>query len=358
MKTQLTKLKNLYTKYERVLLPGTLLFGVVVDFFTFRSIQIETAFLILAIHILIAGSAIIFLHIVNREGKIISYLCLLAPLALQFSFGALLSASFIFYWFSGSFSVSWPILIVFAILMLSNEVFRTAYQKTVVHMSVFYFVLFSVFSVMFSFLFNSLDPLFFVAAGVLSLGFLLSYITALSKYFQKIRQDGTRVAISVIVIFVIMNGLYFFNIIPPIPLSLREAGVYHNVVRSGNTYRLSDENRSWIEQILPVQTINIKKGERVVVFTSIFAPADLDTTIYHQWQFYDEEKHEWIEKDRLSFSITGGREAGYRGYSLKTSVEPGTWRVDVETKRGQVLGRVRFRVENVPQATLLIDVIR
>lgn len=358
MKEQLSKLKRFYDKYERVLLPGTLLFGVVVDFFTFQTIEIKTVFLILAVHILIAGSAIIFLHIVNRTGKILSYLCLLAPLALQFSFGALLSASLIFYWFSGAFSVSWPILILFAALMLSNEVFRTAYQKTIIHMSVFYFVLFSISSVIFSFLSNSLDPFFFVAAGILSLGFFLLYITAVAKYFEKVRQNGTRVALSAIVVFIIMNGLYFFNIIPPIPLSLREAGVYYNVVRSGNSYSLLDEKRTWIENILPVQTIHIKKGERVVVFTSIFAPADLDTTIFHRWQFFDESKREWIEKDRLSFLITGGREAGYRGYSLKTSVAPGMWRVDVETKRGQILGRIRFRVTNVGVNPSFVDVIK
>jgi hypothetical protein len=352
------KLKLFFEKYERVLLPGTLLFGVAVDFVTFKSIQIQTAFLILAVHIVIVGSAIVLLYIVNRKGKIISYLCLLAPLILQFSLGALLSASFIFYWFSGSFSVSWPLLILIAFLMLSNEVFRTAYVRPLIHMSVYYFVLFSVFSVIFSYLFNSIDPLFFVASGVLSLGFFLLYLSVLAKFFEKIRLTGKRVIVCTLSIFVIMNALYFLNLIPPIPLSLREAGVYHSVMRSDGQYQILDENRSLIERILPVQTIHIQKSDRVFVFSSIFAPTELNTIVVHNWQIYDEEKHAWIQKDRLSFSITGGREEGYRGYSMKTAITPGLWRVDVETKRGQVLGRVRFRVETVAELPQLIKLIR
>ncbi|MBI4713738.1 DUF2914 domain-containing protein [Candidatus Uhrbacteria bacterium] len=351
------KLKRLYVKYERVLLPGTLLFGVAVDFVTFRSIQIQTAFLILAVHILVVGIAITLLHIANRSGKIISYLCLLAPLIFQFSLGALLSASLIFYWFSGSFSVSWPILIIIAFLMLSNEVFRSYYLKPIVHMSVFYFVLFSVFSVIFSYVFNSLGPFFFVAAGLMSLGFFLLYVTALSKFFDSVRQIGKSIASSALLIFVLMNGLYFFNLIPPIPLSIREAGVYHNIVRSGGEYQLKDEERSFIERLLPVQTVHINNGDRVFVFTSIFAPAELNTTIVHNWQFYDEQKRKWIDKDRLSFLVNGGREAGYRGYSMKKTVTDGMWRVDVETKRGQVLGRVRFRIETVAELPDLIEIL-
>ena len=352
------KLKYFFEKYERVLLPGTLLFGVAVDFITFKSIQIKTVFLILVVHIIVVGVAIMLLYIVNRKGKIISYLCLLAPLILQFSLGALLSASLIFYWFSGSFSVSWPLLIIIAFLMLSNEVFRTAYIKPLIHMSVFYFVLFSVFSVIFSYLFNSIDPVFFVLAGVLSLGFFLSYLSALARYFEKVRLTVKRVIVCAFSIFVIMNVLYFLNLIPPIPLSLREAGVYHNVTRSGGQYQILDEKRSLIERILPVQTIHIQKSDRVFIFSSIFAPTELNTTVVHNWQIYDEEKHAWIQKDRLSFSITGGRDQGFRGYSMKTSVTPGLWRVDVETKRGQVLGRIRFRVENIDELPQLIKLIR
>ena len=44
-------------------------------------------------------------------------------------------------------------------------------------------------------------------------------------------------------------------------------------------------------------------------------------------------------------AIAGGREGGYRGYTIKQRVMPGDWRVDVETPEGRIIGRVSFRVE-------------
>ena len=51
--------------------------------------------------------------------------------------------------------------------------------------------------------------------------------------------------------------------------------------------------------------------------------------------------------NKLSFGIVGGRKEGYRGFSLSSNVSSGKWRVFVETKRGQVLGKVAFKVKIV-----------
>ena len=80
------------------------------------------------------------------------------------------------------------------------------------------------------------------------------------------------------------------------------------------------------------------------LYTAIYAPKNFGTTVVHHWQYFDAEKGRWMSRDRLRFSITGSTSRGYRGYSVKSSVQPGKWRVDVETVRGQVLGRVNFSV--------------
>jgi hypothetical protein len=49
--------------------------------------------------------------------------------------------------------------------------------------------------------------------------------------------------------------------------------------------------------------------------------------------------------DRIPISITGGREKGYRWYTTKRRVQPGEWRVNVETEDGRVLGRITFVAE-------------
>ena len=153
--------------------------------------------------------------------------------------------------------------------------------------------------------------------------------------------------IYILTILVFMNGLYFLNIIPPIPLSLREAGVYHRVTRAGQDYELSMEKESILQRLFFGKTIHVMKNSPVYIFTSVFSPADLNTEIVHVWQRYDENKKEWQTVNKLSFLLKGGRQEGYRGYSLSNNVVPGKWRVYVETKRGQVLGKISFTVKQV-----------
>ena len=344
-------------------MPVTLIAGTTLDAVTFRSIRIDTSFLILGVYLVIVGTAIVFMnidekHILSQKGRVFPYLRLMTPLVFQFLIGNLLSASLVFYWFGGAISASWPILLVITLFMISNEVFRRAFRRPVVQMSLYFFILFSIASLFFPYVFNSIDAKIFIAGGVVSLLVFIVFTNILSRFLDQIKRAQLPIAISVLSIFVAMNALYFLNVIPPIPLSLREAGVYHSVERISGGYRLREEPESWINRILPGQVLHIQQGERVYVYSSIFAPADLNTTIVHHWEFYDETKHAWIDKDYLSFAMSGGRNAGYRGYSLKSSVAPGKWRVSVETARGQVLGRVWFDVESVATRSSLQEIIK
>jgi len=90
--------------------------------------------------------------------------------------------------------------------------------------------------------------------------------------------------------------------------------------------------------------MHIKKGEPVYVYSAVFAPTDLNTKIFHSWEYYDKVLDRWVKTDKIGFAIFGGRDGGYRGYSLKTSLVEGRWRVRVATERDQTLGRIEFDV--------------
>ena len=53
-----------------------------------------------------------------------------------------------------------------------------------------------------------------------------------------------------------------------------------------------------------------------------------------------------MHADRIPIKISGGREGGYRAYSFKQRLDPGDWRVDVESQDGRIVGRVSVTVEN------------
>ena len=360
VKSHYQKIKTFYFHYERWLLPATLLAGFVVDYLTFKVVQINIVLTVLFVYLILVGVAMIFIHFYDegRISHIFRYVRLFVPLLIEYTFGALLGGSLIFYWFSGSISVSWPFIIIIAILMISNDVFRRRFLEPIVQISVYFFITFSFLSLALPFLFNSLSPKLFLLAGGVSLVFIYLYVQFLAKIRDYIKLQKKSLLAMILTVFFVMNLLYFSNIIPPIPLSLREAHAYHSINRSGGSYVLRGEAEAFWDKFMPGQTLHLAQGERAYVYTSIFAPTALNTTILHHWQYYDEKKKDWVSRDKLSFDITGGRKEGFRGYSSKSTLTPGNWRVYVETQRGQVLGRIKFTVKRVEKSVELIEVVR
>jgi hypothetical protein len=68
--------------------------------------------------------------------------------------------------------------------------------------------------------------------------------------------------------------------------------------------------------------------------------------VHHVWS--RKTPSGWVRTDRIAFQIAGGRQGGYRGYTVKSGVVPGEWRVEVETETGQTLGRIDFTVCESP----------
>lgn len=346
------EIKEWYGRHERFLIPATLVLGVIADFLTFININITTSFILLGVYFFIAGAAIIFLNaydagMVSTQKNFYRYLRLAAPLALQFTFGALLSGSFIFYIFSGTLFVSWPFVAVIVILMISNEIFRHYYLRPEVQIGVYYFIFFTLSSIILPFVLYSISFLIFILSGLLSLLLIFIYTAIFGQVVPEVRRRYGRFAVVITIIFALMNGLYFLNVLPPIPLALRDAALAHDIKRAGNNYTMLLEEEPLRNRIFPGSVFHKTQFGAVYVYTAIFAPKGLETKIVHRWQYYDEAQKQWVTRDKLSFDINGGAKTGYRGYSFKSQVDAGRWRVNVETERGQSLGRINFRVLDV-----------
>ncbi|MFC0711022.1 DUF5924 family protein [Azorhizophilus paspali] len=77
-------------------------------------------------------------------------------------------------------------------------------------------------------------------------------------------------------------------------------------------------------------------------YTAIHAPRGLNERIYHIW------RHAGREVDRVSLEIWGGRQEGYRAWSHKRHFPAdslGRWEVRVQTEAGQLIGVLRFWVD-------------
>jgi len=124
----------------------------------------------------------------------------------------------------------------------------------------------------------------------------------------------------------------FTNLIPPIPLSLKDAGVYHSLYRnSDGNYTATEEPQTFWDFFKSYKLFHEVAGQPVYVFTSIFAPTNLNVQVIHDWQHYDETSRKWQSIEKMSLSIIGGRDGGFRTYSIMTVSQSGLWRVDVTT---------------------------
>jgi len=371
--SQYQKTKGFYSQYESLLMPAMLVVGFLVDYITFTSIQITTTLMVLFVYWVLAGMMIIFTHFYDSKNlssvTFLRYIKIFSVLLLQFTFGALLGSSLVFYWFSGAFSVSWPLLAVLVLLMIFNEKFRHYVQKPLVQISIYFFCTISLASLALPYLFASLSAWLFVLASFGSLVLFLIDIHFLSLWIENLRKQKRKIIFSIFFITIIMNLLYFTNVIPPIPLALREAGIYHSLNVSQGKYILKGESENFLQSAIFGQTVHVKVDsavaqgsgvtkEKIYLYTAIFAPTKLQTTIVHRWQHYDEIKKEWVDMGKLSFNINGGRKEGYKGYSWVSDLAEGRWRVYVQNQRGQVLGLVKFRAINTTEPMVLKEVIK
>jgi hypothetical protein len=170
-------------------------------------------------------------------------------------------------------------------------------------------------------------------------------------------QNFGRIQNSAIATLIIFSILYFTNLIPPIPLSIKTIDFYHDVHKTADTYIAIDEKRSFLERFFALSgvTLHVSEGSDAYIFTAIFAPAKLGTSVTHRWQRYNEASGTWVTTNTVSFPILGGRERGYRAYSFTDNPTVGRWRVVVETGRGQVIGRAYLTIKRPVTQNTYVD---
>lgn len=346
------KIKELHSKYERYISPLSLLAGFIADNLTLRRIDLLAENVAILSYLFIAGASILILNaydVGRLRGKIIDKLSDILPFVMQFAFGGLFSVFVVFYFRSASFFASWPFLLVLAGLLVGNEVFRKQYSRLVFQLSIYFVAIFSysVFAV--PIVLRKINDTVFLISGLASIALISLFIFIIWLVLREKLSPARNLFIkSIAGIYLLFNVFYFANIIPPIPLSLKESGIYHDVQRLNGGYIIKTEPSQWPGFFNNFNYIfHWKYGEPVYCYSAVFAPAKISADIMHRWSYFNEEKKEWEEKSLLGFPIIGGRDGGYRGYSVKYEIEPGKWRVDVITEQGKILGRIKFEIVEV-----------
>lgn len=335
-------------KDKRHLATLALIVGFLVDVVTFRNLNLEIALIVLAAHlIIVAGTTLI------GAGGWFSILQ-------QYSTGNLLSAFLVLYSASGSLAASWPFLALVLVAAVGNEVIHDEKNRFPFQTSLLFLNLVLFMALAIPLTFGAIGLMPFVASLAIAWVVFSAYLwfgrLVIKEAFRArwLLLRGTALGIAALILF-----LYFTNVIPPIPLSVKDAGFYHSVARVNGNYAVQDEVRPWYERFLDLGgvALHLPRGGNAYFYSAVFAPARLDTNIVHHWQHLDPVSGEWITTNTVEFPISGGRRAGYRGYSIAGAPAPGRWRVSVETTRGQVLTRAYLTVERAAEPPALSEII-
>ena len=340
---------DFWRQYEHRLGLGSLAVGFTFDLFIAKSPDSIVDNILLLSYLFIAGSIIILLNIRTRrqmEAELPSEPLILL-LILQFCFGGLASNLLVLYGKSGTFAGSAFFLLLLVALIFGNEYLRSRYSQLRFNIVVYYFLLLTYCIIAApTFIFHSVGVGPFLLSGAISLIVITFYLALL--FVVVLRGDKQKqikdIGTYVLVIFVIFNGLYFLNIIPPVPLSLKDIGIYHSILKySSGDYLALYESPPWYQFWRDTNaTFQYVPGQSAYCFSSVYAPADIDTPIDHKWEHYNDATGEWDILSRVTFPISGGRADGYRGFSATAALSPGKWRCDVETQGGALIGRTSF----------------
>jgi len=345
MSISLSQTKTLFLKYKRYILPAAFVFGFVFDYLTLTRIDRFYDNFVLLGYLVLAALSIAIVHS-SISYRLWQYLQAFAPTVTQFAFGGLFSGFLVFYSRSASLAASWPFLLLLITLIAGNELLKTVYSKFTLQLTVFFFVLFSYFIFLVPIIIKRMNSWVFLLSGLISLLVMYLFIYGLTKINkQKICQSRKYFITAILTTFLIINVFYFTNIIPPIPLSLKDIDVYYSVERVGGDYRTQSIPQPWYRFLLIYDRVPVSTGQPLFVLSSVFAPTALKTNIVHNWQHYNPAQDKWINSLKIEFPTIGGRDGGYRGFSKKETITPGYWRVDVETPNGLLIGREKFLVQ-------------
>ncbi|HSZ74430.1 MAG TPA: DUF2914 domain-containing protein [Rhizomicrobium sp.] len=342
-------LREGFHRYESHLSAAAMLVGFAIDNVFFKRIDIPSTQVVFTAYIIVAAASIVFMQFVGARAAAAGrpparWHAIFSVLA-QFSLGGLWSGFLIFYGRSATLAVSWPFVALLAAILIGNEVFRRHLSRLIFSAVLLFFAMFSYAIFMVPIYAHAIGTFIFLISGAIALVLFWIFMGAL-RVMSPHTYAQTRVTIiaGAAFVFAALNAFYFLNILPPLPLALSDAGVYHSVKRQGGNFVATGEPQSWRTKLGWPAIIHNAPGKPLSVYSAIFAPIKLSTEITHRWQFRDPKTHRWSTKSAVTFPIMGGRDGVYRGYSVKGNPQAGDWRVDIETIDGRIVGRVKFTV--------------
>ncbi len=326
------KIQHLIERYKPYISALFFLGGFTWDNLTLQRIDKTGDMVIFGLFVLGAGVAITLIG-----SRLRFPLSQFLPWVVQWFFGGLFSAFFVYYVKSAS---SLPTLVFIGLIitvLVGNEFLEKKYGDITLSSLLYALASFMYLNAFIPVLVLHMNMWTFFAALTLS-GLCIAAIRKFSR--------NTSVKLwPPALLYLLLTLFYFTNVIPPVPLAKKDMGIYRQIHTENNRYICTYEKPPWHHfWRVGEKSYAWLPGDTVFCYSSIFAPAKLRKKIAHQWYYRDPREKRYLPRDRIAYSIQGGREDGYRGYTYKTNIQPGKWKVELQTQEGKTLGTIHFHV--------------
>lgn len=258
--------------------------------------------------------------------------------ALQFLFGGVFSALFIFYFKSAGHLGTALTAIALGALLIGNEFMGKRYgRKFTLTWGLFGLNAILLMNFALPHAAGSLDPAwFYISTGC---GLLLThalYRLAPGSPGRILPAWGIAAALLL---------AWRLDMIAPVPLVKRDLVVGQQFVQQDGRYALQVEKAPFWQFWKDLAGIvHVPAGGRLYGVSAVFAPLGVSSQLEHRWEFR-EASGDWRAAARIRFQASGGRERGFRGYSWLNNPAPGDWRLVVATQDGRTIGVMPLRVE-------------
>lgn len=270
----------------------------------------------------------------------------------HFFIGGLLSMFTVLYFKSGSPVNSMAFLILVTAVLVLNELpffqnLGMTFKSILLKISLASFLI-----IFIPILFNTNSKVTFYLAILVSLAFSIGLgklLVSRFKFAAKVIQKQFLIPCYLVLSFFLL--FYWTNVMPPLPLSITDMGIYYSVEKQGKEYHLSTMKPWWKIWHGSNEDYIYRDGDKVYLFVKVFSPGDFKENVYIEWSRFDDTADGWQRSDRIPLSVVGGREDGYRAFAYKNNYEAGKWRITVRTEEDLVLGEMDFEMHPDTEGT-------
>jgi hypothetical protein len=354
------KIRSWYGKYERPISSISLIGGFVFDAVTLKRVDLFWENIWVVGHLLIVAVCMVWIHALEDDDKEVSKTEAVLKAAadpqkahfwlvniLQFFFGGILSTYLVFYFRSADILTAWPFLLLLVISFAANEMLKRSFVRLSFQVAQFFLSVFAFAIYLLPILLHKIGDGVFILSGLVSLIFISLFLWVIKKASGGQFSESRLIIYGLILgIYAIINTFYFTKLLPPIPLSLKDAGIYYSIQKNlqGDYIGVTQE-KPWTEFFKLYPKFDYLPGQPIFIYSAVFSPSNLNLTIVHEWQHKD-ALGKWVTVNTIPLKLVGGRDGGFRTYSQKnTGLANGQWRVNIKTTTGQTIGTVRFSLE-------------